>query len=172
MKILIVFSCLTDSQHLVLTYQMYINTMVRHRRTACFTKFRIPGADSSFLKVPILGFNFRFNLSFPLPSAIYCNTSSASAVFPWEYSQRGDSGSMLIGKNRKAMITGSFLRKKHWSQSSSFANWYLKPKMYQPKIQRTFYLHCSAYYILHTPKINTVNLLEMLDKARSHVRGV
>ena len=92
---------LTASQCLVITYQMYISTTVRHRRSGCFTKFRIPGANSSFLKVPALGFNFRFNLSFPLPRAIYCNTSSASAVFPWEYSHRGDSGSVLTGKKRK-----------------------------------------------------------------------
>lgn len=88
----------TASQCLVITYQMYIRTMVRHRRTGCFTKFSIPGGDSSFREVPALGFNFRFNLSFPLPRAIYCITSSASAVFPWEYSHRGDSGSILTGK--------------------------------------------------------------------------
>lgn len=91
----------TASRCLITTYQMYMSTTVRHRSTGCFIKCRIPGGGSSFRKVPALGFNFRFNLSLPLPRAIYCITSSASAVFPWEYSHRGDSGSMLTGKKEK-----------------------------------------------------------------------
>lgn len=135
----------TASRCLITTYQMYMSMTVRHRSTGCFIKCRIPGGGSSFRKVPALGFNFRFNLSFPLPRAIYCITSSASAVFPWEYSHRGDSGSMLTGKKEKSMATSSFLSKIN-STVLQISHQNKKKWLHQCKIHRkAFYLHCYAY---------------------------
>lgn len=150
-KLLITSLCLTQSQplYLVITYQMYISMTVCHRRTGCFTKFRIPGADTSFLKTPAFGFNFRFNLSFPLPRAIYCNTSSASSIFPWEYNHRGDSGSILTGKNRKSTMTSSFLLTQH-SLKSIFPLFKSMFKVSTQNSEKAFYLHCFASQIPRT----------------------
>lgn len=93
----------------MITYHTYIKMILLHRNIGCLTSSINPWAGWPIFFLPAQGFSWIKIFSFPFLCAIFCSTSSASLVLPWEYNHRGDSGTVLHQK-----VGTIKCNKKHW----------------------------------------------------------